>query len=50
MLTSYGQPIDEIADAALFLMTSRMERPNCAARKVMVCGRMIVRASTTRPG
>jgi DNA-binding LacI/PurR family transcriptional regulator len=48
MLSSYGQPIDEIADAALYLMTSRLERPTCATRKVVVCGKMIVRASTTR--
>lgn len=48
MLSSYGQPIDEIADAALYLMTSRMERSTCAPRKIVVCGEMIVRASTTR--
>lgn len=48
MLSSYGQPIDEIADAALYLMTSRMERSGCAARKIVICGQMIERASTTR--
>lgn len=48
MLSSYGQPIDEIADAALYLMTSRMDRPSSAARNIVVCGKMIVRASTTR--
>jgi DNA-binding LacI/PurR family transcriptional regulator/DNA-binding transcriptional ArsR family regulator len=47
-LSSYAQPIDEIADAALYLMSTRMQRPACPARKIVVCGRMVVRASTTR--
>lgn len=50
MLSSYVQPIDEIADAALYLMTSRLDRPGCAPRKIVVCGKMITRASTTRTG
>jgi GntR family transcriptional regulator of arabinose operon len=49
MLTSYSQPIEEIAQAALFLMTSRLDRPESLARKITVCGKMVVRASTKRP-
>jgi LacI family transcriptional regulator len=48
-LSSYRQPIEEIAEAALGLLVSRIQRPDRPARQVIVSGELVARASTDRP-
>ena len=47
-LTTYAQPVEAIADAAVHLMLTRIQNPAQPAREVIVSGKLIVRESTTR--
>ncbi|ARN56624.1 substrate-binding domain-containing protein [Sedimentisphaera salicampi] len=45
-LTTYRQPVKEIAKEAVELMLSRVQKPNQSARKVVLSGELVVREST----
>jgi len=47
-LTTYAQPVEAIADAAVHLMLTRIQNPAQPAREVIVSGKLVVRESTTR--
>jgi DNA-binding LacI/PurR family transcriptional regulator len=47
-LTTYAQPVDAIADAAVHLMLTRLEDPARPPRNVVVSGTLVVRRSTVR--
>ena len=46
-LTTYAQPVDAIADAAVHLMLTRREDPAQPPREVIVSGNLVVRRSTS---
>jgi DNA-binding LacI/PurR family transcriptional regulator len=45
-LTTYAQPVDAIADAAVHLMLTRLENPARPPRNVVVSGTLVIRRST----
>ncbi|WP_298957537.1 LacI family DNA-binding transcriptional regulator [uncultured Methylobacterium sp.] len=45
-LTVVEQPVDEIGRQAMRLLFDRLERPDQPVRRVVLCGRLVVRGST----
>jgi LacI family transcriptional regulator len=48
-LTTYAQPVEAIADAAVHLMLTRRQDPTQPPRQIIVSGHLVVRRSTVTP-